>query len=195
VEVVAIINPDSGPGQTKDQAFADGVAALQAAKVVVIGYVATGYGMKSAAGIDSETDQYASLYPGLDGIFFDEMSSDSNFVSKYGGIGSHAKAVIGGITVGNPGTSVPIGLLTTMDRVVVYESEGLPDSAALASATTEASREKYAILPYHVPTLDTGFVTSAAAKARCIYITDDDVPNPWDTLPDYFGALLDALDP
>ncbi|MFO0617478.1 MAG: spherulation-specific family 4 protein [Polyangiaceae bacterium] len=195
VEIVAIVNPDDGPGQVKDPAFTDGIAALQAANVTVIGYVATQYGMKPSATVDSETDQYAALYPGLDGIFFDEMSSDTGLIAKYGGLGSHAKAVIGGITVGNPGTSVAVGLLTTMDRVVVYENPGLPDPASLTEATANASRDKFAILPFNVPTLDASFVASAADKARCIYITDDDVPNPWDTLPDYFDNLLGLLDP
>ena len=41
---------------------------------------------------------------------------------------------------------------------------------------------------------DVAFVTGARAKVGFIYLTDDTVPNPWDTLPAYFPSLLAALE-
>jgi len=195
VEVVAIVNPDSGPGQAADPAFTDGIAALQAAKIRVVGYVPTNYGMKTVATVNGDTDDYVAFYPGIDGIFFDEMSADPAHVSKYSAFGSHAQAVTGGLTIGNPGTGVTAGLLTTMERVVVFENPGLPSAMELDAATSGFGRDKFAILPYEVPTLDPGFVASALAHVRCVYITDDAEPNPWDSLPPYFDALLGALEP
>lgn len=194
VEVVAIINPDSGPGAAADPVFSDGIAALQAANVRVVGYVATGYGSKSMYVVNAETDKYALYYPGLDGMFFDEMSSDEADVSKYSNVGAHAGGAIGGITIGNPGTSVPIALLTTMERVVVYENPGQPAAAEIAAATKDSNAAKFVILPYGVSTLDAAFVAEARTHARCIYVTNDVEPNPWDSLPPYFDALLTALE-
>lgn len=195
VEVVAIINPDSGPGTMADPAFADGIAQLKSAGAVVVGYVATNYGNKSKYTINGESDDYAEFYPGLlDGIFFDEMSSDLADLQVYSDIGAHAKGVVGGFTIGNPGTALPIALLTTMDRVVVYENPGLPSLTDVESATLDAPPPRFALLPYGVGALDATFVADARAYARCIYITDDVEPNPWDSLPPYLDALLTALE-
>jgi hypothetical protein len=49
------------------------------------------------------------------------------------------------------------------------------------------------IIPYAVASLDQGYVAQAKQDVGYIYITDDDLPNPWDTLPGYFDALLAAL--
>lgn len=195
VEVVAIINPDSGPGTMADPVFADGIAQLKAAGVVVVGYVATNYGDKSKFTINGETDDYEQFYPGLlDGIFFDEMSSDLADVEDYSNIGAHAKGAVGSVTIGNPGTAVAIALLTTMERVVVYENPGLPSLTDVEMATMDAQPDKFALLPYGVGAFDATFVAGARAHARCIYVTDDVEPNPWDSLPPYLDALLASLE-
>jgi hypothetical protein len=55
VPFVAIINPDSGPGTSQDQNYESGIKDLQAAGVVVLGYVTTGYATSSySALIDLE---------------------------------------------------------------------------------------------------------------------------------------------
>src|SRR5262249_54233435 len=43
VDVVAIVNPDSGPGAAKDASYTDGIAALLGAGIRVIGYVHSSY--------------------------------------------------------------------------------------------------------------------------------------------------------
>ena len=43
VPVVAIINPNNGPGSSRDANYVSGIQELHAAGVVVLGYDATGY--------------------------------------------------------------------------------------------------------------------------------------------------------
>ena len=45
-----------------------------------------------------------------------------------------------------------------------------------------------------MPAVDPAFVAAARAKVGFIYLTDDTLPNPWDTLPAYFPELLGALE-
>src|ERR1700733_3548426 len=44
VPIIAIVNPDSGPGKSPNPDYVLGVASLQKAGIVVVGYVPTGYG-------------------------------------------------------------------------------------------------------------------------------------------------------
>mgnify|MGYP003578331757 CR=1 FL=1 len=75
VPIVAIINPNNGPGDSKDTNYVTGIQKLQSAGVVVIGYVATGYGSRSSNTVQADINTYKSLYPQITGIFFDEMSN------------------------------------------------------------------------------------------------------------------------
>ena len=47
VPIIAIINPDNGPGSSKDSNYVSGIAKLQASGIVVLGYVYTNYGSRS----------------------------------------------------------------------------------------------------------------------------------------------------
>jgi hypothetical protein len=92
-----IINPNSGPGSgsTPDQSFQTCIPKLRAStNVVILGYLATGYGNKGTDAINSELSQYAGW--GADyrptGIFFDEVSNDSGSVSTYAGYSSSARS-------------------------------------------------------------------------------------------------------
>ncbi len=38
------------------------------------------------------------------------------------------------------------------------------------------------------------FVQQARKYVEYIYLQNDDLPNPWDSLPSYFAALLAALE-
>ena len=50
--IVAIVNPDSGPGGgPPNDDYAHGLADLRAGGVGLLGYVATGYGARSAAAV------------------------------------------------------------------------------------------------------------------------------------------------
>ena len=53
---------------------------------------------------------------------------------------------------------------------------------------------EFAIIPHSVRSLDPGFVSAALAHVGWIYVTDDVLPNPWDSLPSYFGQLMDELE-
>ncbi len=192
VAVVAIVNPNSGPGARVAARFTTGIGKLLAAGIVPIGYVSTAYTARGEPAVKADIDSWLSFYPNLAGIFFDEQSGKVGDDAFYRDVSGYAKQKGLGFTVGNPGTSVPASYLSAVDVMLIYESKGLPK---LSSLTGDASqRSHYGVIPYGAA-FDAAFVTSAKADVAYVYITSDDLPNPWDTLTPYFGQLLDALAP
>ncbi|HXU62875.1 MAG TPA: spherulation-specific family 4 protein, partial [Polyangia bacterium] len=66
-----IFNPASGPGTVKDPAYVSAIAQAQAAGILVLGYVATDYGQRAEADINSDVNGYYDLYQ-LSGVYFAE---------------------------------------------------------------------------------------------------------------------------
>jgi hypothetical protein len=42
--------------------------------------------------------------------------------------------------------------------------------------------------------MDTTFVKQARQYVEYVYVTNDNLPNPWDSLTSYFSQLLTALE-
>ena len=42
--------------------------------------------------------------------------------------------------------------------------------------------------------MDDAYVNSSSDYVGYMYITNDDLPNPWDSLPSYFNDLVSAVD-
>jgi len=105
VGVVAIVNPNNGPGSAASSGYTSGIARLTAAGIKVIGYVATGYASRTAAVVEADIDRWKTFYPGqLGGIFFDEQSNLAKDVAHYSALSQYAKSQGLSFTVGNPGT-------------------------------------------------------------------------------------------
>jgi hypothetical protein len=54
-------------------------------------------------------------------------------------------------------------------------------------------RRNFGVIPYGVSALDPAFVAAARAKVGYIYVTNDSLPNPWDSVPVYFKDLVAQL--
>jgi hypothetical protein len=196
VPVVAIVNAANGPGSAKDTSYETGIAALTAAGVQVIGYVFTSYAARPEVAVKGDIDTWKSWYAakGLNGIFFDEQSSTAGAETYYKNLSAYAKSQGLSLTVGNPGTDTAPSYVATMDTILIYESAGLPTVASLGGWHTGYSKKSFGIIPYAVPALNASFVAAAKPYVGFIYLTSDTLPNPWDTLPSYFGALVAELD-
>jgi hypothetical protein len=60
VAMVTIINPDTGPGASKDQNYVSGINNLRAAGVVVLGYDHTSYAARPLADVEADINSYKS---------------------------------------------------------------------------------------------------------------------------------------
>lgn len=87
-----IVNPNSGPGSSKapNSDYAAAIKQLRGTAAAnqileLVGYVATGYGKKAATKVKSEVTRYAGWPDAVrpDGVFFDETSTQSKWLSRY----------------------------------------------------------------------------------------------------------------
>ena len=165
VQVISIVNPNSGPGQT-DASYTSAVAKLGAyANSFMIGYVRTGFASRSEAEVTAEIKQWKALYPGslpssklsqqiaygdnrsdVQGIFFDETAQDAvdymTRITKVARDTMGAKAQI----VFNPGTKASDAYFDIADSVMTAE---IPYSDFKVSAYANVA--KSSALLYNVP--------------------------------------------
>lgn len=198
---VAIINPNSGPGASLDQAYADQVKKSQAAGLTVLGYVHTSYGSRDAATVKAEVDKYYSWY-GVDGIFFDEVSTDCSMAtSYYADLQAYVKAKTApSMVIINPGTQTNECYMSVADIVVNFEGsyKSYVSNYSAPSWVSNYAPDRFWHLVYSASStraLDRAMSLSKSRGAGWVYVTPDELPNPWDTLPtgSYWSQELSAL--
>jgi hypothetical protein len=196
VPVVAIINPDNGPGRGVDPNYVAGLATLSAAGVRLIGYVDTGYGIRDAGVIVAEVREWQK-YTGVDGIFFDRVSNSPSAFDDYRELAGSAADAGYRFLVQNPGAVTTVDYAGLFDVSVVFEGSGYPASASLSVARVGLSRSKFGSLSYGVP-FDREAVAALKSQVGHLYVTDDDGGTngmPWGTFPSYYPELLNSLAP
>jgi hypothetical protein len=193
VPVMAVINPASGPGTAALSDYMAGIADLTAAGVKVIGYVHTSYGKRATAEINADVDRWRNLYPSVTGIFLDEMANTPGLESFYSGINGYAKSKGYDFTIGNPGADGAATYVGTVDTILIYENKGLPSAGAIGGWHGGYDRRNFGIIPYGVSGVDAGFLRTATRTCGYVYLSSDDLPNPWDTVPAYLDGLVATL--
>jgi hypothetical protein len=193
VPLIAILNPDSGPGASQDANYVGATTNLQAAGGKVIGYVATGYTTTNLLTAEANIDLYFSFYP-VNGIFLDEMANDvdTNHVNYYAALYQYIKAKGAAlIVVGNPGTTTQEAYLTrpTVDTLMTFEDgTGYPGYVPDTWVTNHLARQ-FCHVPYNITNAVTmtNYVNLAVSRnAGWIYITDAKGGNPYNKLPSYW---------
>jgi hypothetical protein len=184
---LAIINPNSGPGSSRDPAYAAEIQRAHAKGIIVLGYVHTSNGARSAYAVKSEVNRYYAWYQ-IDGIFFDEANVETcaqkpyylslyNYVKAKGGA---AKVVI------NPGTNIPECYIATADIILNFEdtySAYVHWQPSGWEVKYPASRFWHLVIGTPQSKLGTAIALSKGRHAGWVYVTPDVLPNPWDTLP------------
>jgi hypothetical protein len=194
VGVIAIVNPANGPGGSPSAAYSAGIARLVSAGIRVVGYVATGYAANSPAAVKADIDRWKAFYPNmLGGIFFDEQSNRAGDVAYYRDLSQYTKAQGLPFTIGNPGTDTAESYIGALDTMLIYESAGLPSTSQMAGWHAKYPVSNFGVIPYATQ-LDAAFVRNARNYVQYVYLQNDSLPNPWDSLPGYFNDLLAALE-
>jgi hypothetical protein len=216
IPVEAIMNPASGPGTGPNSDYQYAVAALQASGGRVIGYVSTAYGARSADDIIADVQAYLDWYE-VDGIFLDEMGNQNgslDYLLVYSTIKAMAEeAEIDLHIVGNAGMPfAPVeGFLPAADTLVIFEgplTSADPNGASfclypkqgpysgLPLWFTRYPGSRFANLVFEVPSAEAmvlGLLKAVGYNADYVYLTDDVLPNPWDTLPAYWNIEVDLI--
>jgi len=186
--IIAIINPDSGPGTAVDSTFTDYINRLLAAGIMVHAYDHTSEATRDIADVKADIDGYKNFYPQIQGIFFDEMKSTAGGESYYTTASEYARSKGFGVTHGNPGMNIPSSYKDTVNIFLISETQGTIDLSVSGSwPTTDASR--IALMVHTEPSIPEDWVKDACKVSDWLYITDDVMPNPYDRLPSYFSDL------
>src|SRR3989475_2432669 len=194
VPIIAMINPNSGPGTSYDSNFNTGINNMRASGIIVLGYIGTKYCAMSIATAEGQIDTYHSFYK-LDGFLFDEMKNTPGCESYYSTLTNYAKSTYGDtLIIGNPGTSTIQSYVGTVDNIIIYESQGLPSISTLQSRTFGLQKSGFCFDAYGIGNLDPNYVAQASQYLGCMQITDDSGSNPYDTLPTYLSSEIAALD-
>jgi|GEM_PF-1129773 len=195
VSLTAIINVNSGPGDALDPSYLAVVESLRAAGGRALGYLHTSWAARASSLERAEVDAYLARYP-LDGFFIDEMATDPAMLTHYTDLYAYIKGRGAGLRVlGNPGTAADPGYFAAADVLISFEGfaadyAGLPPgyfdpahAGRHGSIIHEASAAQMA-----------GFIAqSAPLGLSMIYVTDDRMPDPYDTLPSYWLQEVDRV--
>jgi hypothetical protein len=201
VPLIAIVNPASGPGSSADSRFTSAIQGVRTAGGRVTGYVSTAYGKRAVADAEADILRYHQWYT-LDGFFLDEMANDGAAVSVayYQELHDYIQRLKPTYHVtGNPGTQTAEIYVSkpTVDTVVTFENgSGYPGYVASAW-TKKYPAYRFCHLLHSVPS--TASLTNAvqlaqARNAGFLYVTDDVLDNPWDTLPTYWDTELNLIE-
>lgn len=198
VPVTIIINPNNGSGTVVDENYAALLKRLQGAGATVLGYVATTYGAKASNLVQADVNTWRVLYPSIDGIFVDEMANTAGLESYYVDLTKfcHDKNLYP--VVGNPGAALPESYLNkeTADIWVIYEIAGYPAESILAGdyggGYADYSYHRRAVITYNVTHNQTA-LSMIKKYAGWVYFTNDNLPNPYDTLSNFLESTLIGL--
>lgn len=206
-KLIVIANPDNGPGTHQDQNYSSAIGTVRHNGGKVIGYVHTCYGNqtrpnpshplcpKTEASVKKDVDTWYALYPMLDGIFYDEVSSQQQQVSYYQALYSYVQEKQpGAIVINNHGTLPPPDYFEIgASFLCIFESE-FSDFVGWKSASLVVSERTLALI-YNMPSKELSAALEHLSRENVgwFYFTPDKLPNPWDTLPPYFPDLVKAI--
>lgn len=190
-----IVNPDSGPGTAPAEPYVRLVRSLHQAGARVIGYVATGYGERDPAAVSEDIEKWREWY-GITDIFLDEAAATADAIPTYATYAAEIHRS-GGIAVLNPGTPPDPGYFEFADAVVTFEdpaAEYLDGGEPPEWLRTDERAEVWHIV-IGTPQDQLGDAVDRAREwgADQVYVTDDVDPNPYDSVPTYWSAKLEAV--
>ena len=184
----AILNPDSGPGRSRDRAYLDPVDKVQAAGGTVIGYVDTGYGKRSGLAVLRDIAAYRTWY-GLRGCFLDQVPSTREQLAAYRRITIAARRLGMNRVVLNPGTAPDPGYADLADVVVTFEGPWLAyRDLVVPDWMRRHPAQRFCHLVHSTPPAELAAVRMGAPgrHAGAVYATELTGANPWERLSAQF---------
>ena len=193
---VLVMNPNNGPGLSASPAYLATVNNSQNNGIQVMGYVHTNYGRRDLQKVLDEISIYMHWYS-VDGIFLDETSADPIHINYYQILAKHIRSFLNKQVILNPGRFPDKIYLTLSDILVVFE--GTYQSykhLVVPSWTYLHSADQFAHIVYDASTkeqMKKALRWSRERNAGLIFVTNDKLPNPCDTLPTYWLAELEEI--
>lgn len=111
-----VLNPANGPGEARDEAFAEVAARLRAAGARVLGYADTDYARRPPADVVRDLTRHHDWY-GTDGVFLDQVASGPEELAYY----RQLATAVRGTLVLNHGTTPHPSYARIADVLVTFE--------------------------------------------------------------------------
>jgi hypothetical protein len=199
-KIIAIAHASNGPGAAVDPNYINAIGNLRVNGGKVIGYVFTNYGKRPQNKVRKDIDLWFSFYT-IDGIFLDQQAYTPGKEEYYQELYNYIKTINPqAFIVGNPGTD-------TIESYLFYNDNRVTDVLCFFETNTgflnweppswiyKYKNTNFCVLPYNTSASEYEAITDYAdvKNAGWVYCTDDVLPNPWDTLPDYFESFSDYV--
>lgn len=193
---IMIMNPASGPGHSRDPNYVSVVKGAQVKGIKILGYVYTNYGTRPMNEVKGEIDLY-KLWYGVNGIFLDETNSGIAKIAYYKIIADYIRAKKGGFVMLNPGIIPNQEYIKIADTTVIFEEAfAVYQSWIPPSWVFNYPAEKFTHLVHTTTTsaqMAKAVALSISKNAGSLYITNDKMDNPWDSLPTYWQTELNTI--
>ncbi|MBT3408285.1 hypothetical protein HOK68_01170 [Candidatus Woesearchaeota archaeon] len=175
---ILIINPNSGPGTSPDANYVTKVQ--EHSDKELYGYIFTSYGARDIDVVKANISLYNDFY-NITNIFLDEVPS--GWDTYYQNLSDY----INGTIILNPGVYPDEEYMNVSDIILSFED----DYDAYTSVTEPAWVSNYTKYRFwHIVHNATSFsnVTNISddLNVNYLFITDDVMPNPYNTLPSYW---------
>jgi hypothetical protein len=199
VDLVVIVNPDTGPGIERNHVYASAIVEAADRGVKLVGYVSTQYTDRPVAEVKADIDAWVRFYPRIVGFFLDQQPQDAGHAAYFAEIGTYARSRLrDALVITNPGIPCDEAYLArrASDLVCVFANfEGF-GPFELPANIKGYDPSHYAALVYQVA--DAESMTSILEKAIIkrigyIYVTDGKQPSQWGQLPAYWDDEVEAV--
>jgi hypothetical protein len=196
--LVAILNPNSGPGEQPDPNYDKVITRASAAGLALIGYVDADHGNRPVSKINEDIDRYSRFYPSIQGIFLDGQATSPAEVVHCAEVCEYARKKPNfRLIIANPGTVCAREYFsrTALDAACLFDDPWRESSLALPPWTDKYA-DRIAMVVHDVRTAAQmrGLVQKAARKKWGYFlITDRAGVNPWDRLPSYWDDEVAAV--
>jgi hypothetical protein len=188
----AVMNPNSGPGTSIDPMWVTRLNTIGLTNPGIVGYVDTSYAARPLLDVQADIGRYMDWY-GVKSIFLDQTPWGCSTTSYYEAIAATVHAN-GGILIMNPGGLPQTCMIDIGDIIVSFENS-LPFYLSSTAVTpTNYAPSKFWHLIYAVPTNRHREIEELARQrgAGLVYVTADDLPNPWDYVETFAGTPVTA---
>jgi Spherulation-specific family 4 len=209
---IVILNPDNGdaPFSAAWQSQAD---QLRARGIMVLGYVHTDDGTRPVADAEASIKNYlesSSGPPAVNGIFLDEMSTSCSAEPYYANLYNYIHTIDpSAFVAANPGTAVNVCYLQPGSMVantfVTFEHDASTYMSGYQGNVVEANGQISSGAQY--PATDFWHLIYGASSSQMpqiialaearhagyAYVTDGNLPNPWDSVASYILAEAKAM--
>ena len=199
VDLVVIVNPDTGPGLERNPEYAATIAEAAGRGVKLVGYISTRYAQRSVSEVKGDIDAWVRYYPRIAGFFLDQQPREARYAAYFAEIGAHARSKLPDATViTNPGVPCDDSYLArrASDLVCVFSNYEGYGPFELPANLKEYEPSHFAALVYQVPDAEAMRAMLKEAIIKRIgyfYATDGKLPKPWGQLPAYWEAEVEAL--